>query len=163
MLAGCVSVTAPAGPGDEALSGRLSVRVDGGSGEPARTVSAGFELRGDAERGSLSLSTPLGTQLALAQWSPQQVLLVTPQGRTPYPDLSSLSRAMLGEELPVVALRDWLQGRPWPGAASSSARDDTGFEQLGWQVSPGRVAERSIVAHRIGPPEVTVKAVLDPP
>ena len=161
-LAGCASVGEPHA---DALAGTISVRVEGASGEPARSLSAGFELLGDEERGSLSLSTPLGTVLAQARWSPQQVLLVTPQGRTPYADLPALTRELLGEALPVAALFDWLRGRPWPGAESRANRppDEAGFLQLGWQVTLARFDEGLVVAHRMQPPAVTLRARMDRP
>ena len=155
----------PAAPGADVLAGRLSVRVDGTSGDPARSLSAGFELRGDAERGSLNLATPLGTVLAQARWSPQQVLLVTAQGQKPYADLSALTRELLGEALPVAALFDWLRGRPWPGADSQATRppEEPGFAQLGWQVTLARFDEGFIEARRSDPPVVTVRARMERP
>jgi len=164
-MAGCASFVEPGAPVGESLAGRLSVRVEGSSSEPVRSLSAGFELLGDAERGSLNLSTPLGTVLAQARWSPQQVLLVTPQGQTPYADLPALTRKLLGEALPVAALFDWLRGRPWPGAPSQANRppDEAGFFQLGWQVTLARFDEGFVVAQRMDPPLVTVRARLDRP
>ncbi len=111
--------------------------------EPARSVSAGFELGGDARDGRLDLSTALGTMLARARWSPGSVVLTTPRGETAYPDLAALTRELVGEELPVAALFDWLRGRPWP-AAPSVALDGgqgRGFAQLGWNVGLARYAE----------------------
>jgi outer membrane lipoprotein LolB len=162
-LAGCATPRAPAP--SNALAGQLSVRVESASGAPARALSGGFELLGDAERGSLSLSTPLGTVLAQARWSPQQVLLVTSQGQTPYADLPALTRELLGEELPVAALFDWLRGRPWPGADSLRTHppDDEGFVQLGWRVSLARFDQGVVEARRIEPPVVTVRARMDRP
>ena len=164
-LGGCASVGEPAAPGADVLAGRLSVRVDGVSGEPPRSLSGGFELRGDAERGSLNLATPLGTVLAQARWSPQQVLLVTPQGQTPYADLPALTRELLGEALPVAALFDWLRGRPWAGSASRATQppDEPGFVQLGWQVTLARFDEGFIEARRSEPPVVTVRARMERP
>jgi outer membrane lipoprotein LolB len=161
-LAGCTSLREP---GVDTLAGRLSVRVEGESGEPLRSLAASFLLLGDAERGSLDLSTPLGTLLAQARWSPEQVLLITPQGRMPYADLTALTRDLLGESLPVAAFFDWLRGRPWPGAASSANRppEEAGFVQLGWHVTLARFDEGYIAARHPGPPVVTVRAVLDRP
>ncbi len=139
--------------------------MDAVSGESARTLSAGFELRGDADRGSLNLATPFGTVLAQARWSPQQVLLVTPQGQTPYADLPALTRELLGEALPVAALFDWLRGRPWPGADSLATQppEEPGFAQLGWQVTLARFNEGFIEARRSEPPVVTVRAQIERP
>jgi outer membrane lipoprotein LolB len=163
LLAGCATPPAPA-PGS-VLAGQLSVRVENAAGAPVRSLSGGFELSGDAERGSLSLSTPFGTVLAQARWSPQQVVLVTSQGQTPYADLPTLTRQLLGEELPVAALFDWLRGRPWPEADSlvTHAPDDEGFVQLGWRVSLARFDQGIVEARRTEPPVVTVRARLDRP
>jgi outer membrane lipoprotein LolB len=141
------------------------VRVESEAGAPVRSLSGGFELVGDAERGSLSLSSPLGTMLAQARWTPQQVLLVTSQGQTPYADLPTLTRQLLGEELPVAALFDWLRGRPWPGADSLLTRPpgDEGFIQLGWRVSLARFDQGIVEARRVDPPVVTVRARIERP
>lgn len=122
-------------------------------------------MEGDADRGRLNLSTPFGTVLAQATWTPQEVWLVTPQGRTRYTDLPALTRDMLGEALPVAALFDWLRGRPWPGAESRATHppDEIGFLQLGWQVTLARFDQGLIVAQRVEPPWVTVRAQMDRP
>ena len=162
FLAGCATVPPPvATPPGESLSGRLAVRVDAAPGQDARSMSAAFELQGAPERGRFSLSTPLGTMLAQARWQPGRVTLVTSQGETPYPDLDALTREVLGESVPVAALFDWLQGRPWPGAASTAA--PPGFRQLGWAVDLSRFDDASIAAVREQPPTVTVRVKMDRP
>ena len=151
--------------GGETLSGRLAVRVDASAAAPAQSVSAAFELRGDAGRGRLDLSTPLGSVFAQARWAPGNVLLVTPQGDTRFDDLDALTRAVLGESLPIAAVFDWLRGRPWPGAPSTPivAPAEPGFEQLGWVVNLARFDEAQVVARRERAPSVTVRARLDLP
>lgn len=167
VLMGACAVTPKAvdGIGGDTLSGRLAVRVEATQGVPARSVSAGFELRGDAGRGRLDLSTPLGSVLAQARWSPGSVVLATPQGDTRYEDLDALTSAVLGESLPVAALFDWLRGRPWPGAASTPnvAPAEPGFAQLGWVVSLARFDDAQVAARRERAPVVTVRAQLDRP
>lgn len=166
LVAGCASVPppTPALPGDS-LSGRLALRVDAAAGQDARSMSAAFELQGAPERGRFSLSTPLGTMLAQARWQPGSVVLVTPQGEAPYPDLDALTREVLGESVPVAALFDWLRGRPWPGAASVASRPPAapGFRQLGWAVDLSRFDESAIAAVREQPPAVTVRVRMDRP
>ncbi len=149
--------------GGETLGGRMSVRVDALVGAPAQSVSAAFELRGDAGRGRLDLRTPLGNVFAQARWAPGSVLLVTPQGDTRFDDLDALTRAVLGESLPIAALFDWLRGRPWPGAAStpSVAPAEPGFAQLGWVVNLAHFDEAQVGARRERAPVVTVRAILD--
>ena len=166
-LLGACAITPPAADSKtrDALSGRLSVRVEGSDGAPARSMSSAFELLGDAQSGQLNLASPLGTVLARATWAPGQVMLTTPQGESRFADLDALTREMLGESLPVAALFDWLRGRPWPGAASSATAppNEAGFHQLGWVVSLGRLDEAWVAAKRERPPAVTVRAKLDRP
>ena len=155
------STAPPGGP----LSGRIAVRVEATDGASARSVSAAFELQGNAEAGTLNLATPLGSVLAQARWSPGSVVLATPQGENRFADLDALTREVLGEPLPVAALFDWLRGRPWPGAASraTAAPAEPGFEQLGWVVSLARFSEAWVVARRERAPAVTVRAKLEAP
>ena len=155
--AGCASVP-PASVG--ALTGRLSVRVEGAA---PRHLSALFDLRGDATRGELALSTPIGTTLAQARWQPGEVRLATPDGERRFADLDALTREVLGESLPLAALFDWLRGRPWAGAPSRPLAPASGFEQLGWQVDLARFADGVVDARRGQPPPVSVRARLDSP
>jgi outer membrane lipoprotein LolB len=153
LLAGCASAPPPS---PDALSGRLAVTVAASAQQPARSVSAGFELRGGPERGQLQLTSPLGTVVAQAHWQPGEVVLQSSDGERRFPTLSALSQEVLGEALPLDALFDWLRGRPWAGAPSVAAGD--GFEQLGWQVSLAQWADGTVSARRAAPPEVTVRA-----
>jgi outer membrane lipoprotein LolB len=163
FAAGCATVV-PNSPitGGDAFSGRLALRVAAEGTEGARAFSAAFDLRGDPRDGSLGLSTPLGSRLAEAHWSPQEVVMITPQGRRSFADLDQLTREVLGESVPVEAWFDWLHGRPWPGAPSTPGAGAIGFEQLGWTVDLARFAEGSVVATRQLPaPIVTVRIKLD--
>jgi outer membrane lipoprotein LolB len=164
VLGGCATVTPPATPVDS-LAGRMTVRVDPTPASEARNVSASFDLQGNPQQGRLDLSTPLGTVLAQARWSPDKVALLTSQGETRFANLDELTREVLGESLPVAALFDWLRGRPWPGAPSTPTVPPAqrGFQQLGWQVSLARFDEGWISARRAQAPVVTVRAKLDRP
>lgn len=166
VLAACAlpppSVESPAG---ETLSGRLAVQVPPEGGAEARAVTAAFELLGRPDAGQLNLTTPLGTMLGQARWSPSRVVLVTPQGQRDYANLDALTRELLGESLPVAALFDWLKGRPWPGAPSAPIEPpaERGFRQLGWTVSLASFDDGAIAARRQQPPLVTVRVRLDRP
>ena len=141
-------------------SGRLSVRVDASAERAASSLTADFDLRGDSRQGEMRLSTPLGTRIATARWSPQQASLDLGRGETRYADLDALSRDALGETLPLQALPDWLAGRPWPGADARTV--PAGFEQLGWQVSLAGRAEGQVLAERLQPPpRVSVRVRLE--
>ena len=143
----------------------MTVRIEPADANPARNLSAAFELAGDAGSGRFDLNSPLGTTLARARWEPGRVSLRTPQGESDYPDLAALTREMLGEELPVAALFDWLRGRPWPGAPSTATLPpaEAGFQQLGWMVSLANFADASVTARREQPPVVTVRVKLERP
>jgi outer membrane lipoprotein LolB len=160
QLLGCATTPPPSEPAN--LSGRLSVRVAAQGDTPGRSVSAVFDLRSsDGQSGELDLSTPLGTLMGRARWSPGQVSLATSQGERSYPSLAALSEDVLGEDVPVQALFDWLQGRAWPGAASTPlTAPSLGFSQLGWTIRLDRLADGAIQAERAEPPEVTVQVRL---
>ncbi len=159
MMAGCATLQAPHADGAQVLSGRMSVRVDS---EPARALSASFELSGSAREGAMALTSPLGNTLAQARWKPGDVVLETAGSSQRYPDLDTMAEQALGERVPLAALFDWLRGRPWSGASSEALSDgEAGFMQLGWRVSLARYAEGWVDARRDAPPAVTMRARLD--
>ena len=165
LLTACASVPQDAVPLGETLAGRLAVRIEGSNGAAPRSENAAFELQGSPAAGRLNLSTPLGSILAQARWSPDAVVLTTPQGERRFADLDELTREVLGESVPLAALFDWLRGRPWAGAPSTPATtsNGTGFAQLGWVVDLARFGEGWVVARRDRAPQVTVRARLDRP
>lgn len=135
------------------------MRVAAWGDQPARSEAAAFELRGDGRSGELRLSTPLGSLIAVAAWSPTRVVLTTPQGPQSFDSLAELSRHALGEDLPLQALPDWLRGEPWQGAAHQ--RGEAQFEQLGWRIDLARLADGLLVAAREAPPRVTLRVQLE--
>jgi len=163
LLAAC-QTTPPVRPPGDSLSGRIAVKVDALGSQPARSVSAGFDLAGSGELGRLELTSPLGTMVARADWSAAGATLVTSDGESRYGDLDTLTREMLGETLPVAALFDWLRGRPWAGAPSTPTTppQEPGFDQLGWAVRLGRFPDGWVVATRAQAPQVTVRAQVEP-
>jgi len=173
LVATAACTTVPVlGPSAESLSGRLTLRIAEFGMQPPRALSGAFDLRGDARAGTLGLSTPLGTTLALARWSPTEVVLTTPKGERAFASLDELTREALGESVPVAAWFDWLRGRPWPGAPSaatppasgSQTTAAAGFTQLGWNVDLSRFGEGDVVATRSEPaPAVSARIRLDRP
>jgi len=161
-LGGCAAPPA-ATPAIGTLYGRLSLQVEAHADRPAQSLSAAFELRGNAESGELRLSTPLGTTLAAAAWAPGEATLSTPQGQTRYADLDALSFATFGETLPLRALPDWLKGQAWAGAAQPAVAlaPGPGFTQLGWHIDLARFGSGQVLAVRAGPPAVRLRAQLD--
>lgn len=164
-LGGCAALPhGGEGAAGEVLSGRLALQVAADGATPARALSAAFELRGNPDAGRLDLSTPLGSVLAQARWSPARVVLATPRGETGFTDLDALTHEVLGESLPVAALFDWLHGRPWPKAPSTpAAGPEAGFKQLGWSVYLARFDDALVSAQRESSPVVTVRIKLDRP
>lgn len=166
-LAGCSHLPTHAPPPYQAqaqdahFEGRLAVKVEN---DPKRSFSAQFVLEGSSTAGQLSLSTPLGSQVAQARWLPGRVWLVNGEGTHEFSGLGELSRETLGEDVPLVAFFDWLGGRPWPGSPSTTlAGGAPGFRQLGWEVRLDRYAEGLLVAQREAPSAVTLRAKLDAP
>lgn len=166
LLGGCSSLARQAAPsvadGDLRLSGRLSVQVTGSAGRPSGG-NAGFELIGNPAAGQLELSNPLGSLVARASWRAGEVRLQTPEDERRFDDLDALTRELLGEAIPIAALFDWLQGRPWSQAAHQPLANaqGKGFEQLGWQIDLARFSEGLIVATRQAEPVVTLRARLE--
>ena len=139
--------------------GRSCRRLDAQA--PARSFSADFDLRGNADRGQLRLSGPLGATLAEVRWQPGRAELADGQGTRAFDTLDAMTQELFGEALPLVALIDWLRGRPWPGAPNVQ-RDD-GFEQLGWRIGLDGFADGLLQATRERAPGVSVRARLDKP
>lgn len=109
-LAGCAAPLAASGDATRAQSwsGRLSLRVDS---EPVQTFAALFDLRGTPERGTLTLTTPIGSTLAELQWSPNEALLKNGSETRRYGSVEALIQAATGAAIPVDALFGWLDGR----------------------------------------------------
>ena len=158
-LAGCAQLpreAVPAATGEARLSGRISVTVAGDAHKRGTGGAASFELFGGPQAGRLELTSPLGSLVARASWQPGIVTLRTPDDERRFDDLDALTRELLGEAVPVAALFDWLQARPW--AAAPHQKTATGFEQLGWRIEPRLPA---LVATRLADPVVTLRAKLD--
>lgn len=157
-LGGCAQLErVPAAAATESrLSGRLSVTIAGDVHNRGTGGAASFELFGGPEAGRLELTSPLGSLVARASWQPGIATMQTPSEQRRFDGLDALTRELLGESIPVAALFDWLNARPWPAAPHRMTAD--GFEQLGWRIEP-RLP--SLVAVRLGEPTVTLRARLD--
>jgi outer membrane lipoprotein LolB len=157
LLAGCANLRPP--PAE--VTGRLALRVDASPGQPSRSFAADFDLRGDAERGTLRLTGALGATLAEVRWQPGRAELADARGTRAFVTLDAMAQALFGEPLPLGALPDWLRGRPWPGAPSAPV--DRGFDQLGWRVGLESFAEGIVAASRERAPAVSLRARIDRP
>lgn len=147
VLAGCAQLprAASSRSADDFWSGRLSLQVQS---DPPQSLSAAFELKGEPDRGELRLSTPLGTTLLTARWSPAEALLEAENQTRRFPDIDTLLRQATGASVPVPALFEWLKGRPG--------------EAEGWSADLSRHADGRITARRNLPaPATQLRIVLE--
>lgn len=144
-LALLTACSTPAPRNSTSLSGRWALTVQS---EPPSQYSAQFEWQGDAQRGELWLTSPLGSTLAHLSWAPGQARL-TQSGRVQSAESpEQLLEALAGVRLPMPTLLDWLQGRPSP--------------LPGWQVDLSGQAGGRLVFTRLSPPPVAqLRLVLD--
>ena len=152
-------------------SGKLGVRTDAAPDQPARSMSGTFELSGTASSGQLVLTSPIGTTIARARWSdpvgaqgtPSKIELEADGGTTHYATLEDMMQHAIGDQLPLAAMFDWLDGRPWPAAPARASADGRAFDQLGWHVDLSQFADsRLIDAQRPLPaPVLHVRVKLD--
>ena len=146
-LAGCASPRATRTAGSQKTwSGRLALQVDG---DPPQSFHAGFELTGQPAEGELRLTSPLGTLLALVQWSAEGATLTQGSQVTRHASVEDLVSMLGGAPLPVKALFDWLQNQP--------------ADVPGWSADLSRLSEGRIVAQRQSPtPLANLRIILDP-
>jgi outer membrane lipoprotein LolB len=147
------------------------VRTDAAPNLPARSVSGQFELSGNASSGQLILTSPIGTTVARARWSdpvgtqgvPSTIELEADGGTTHYATLEEMMQRAIGDQLPLPAMFDWLDGHPWPGGAGAARRDGASFDQLGWHVDLSQLADNRLIdAQRALPaPTLHVRVKLD--
>lgn len=147
LLAGCANrppatassaSTTSIAPADTYWEGRMSLQTQG---DHAQGFSAGFELKGTAQRGELKLATPLGTVLGVLRWSPGEAVLQSSSGDTRrFASVDELLQETTGAAVPLQALFDWLNGK-------NTALD-------GWQADLSQHAAGRIAARRTDPAPV---------
>lgn len=151
------------------LQGQMGVKLGAWGQEPARGMSFGFFFQGQVERGSLSLMTPLGSQVAQVDWTPTSATLrrIGPGGGEDIQrgSVDELAETALGEALPLQTLVHWMQGRPDPALPHHAQPETSTFEQLGWQVDTRERAQGRILATRQSQPglrDARIQVRLDP-
>lgn len=139
--------------------GRLSLKL-GAFGQASSTGSQmAFELDVKNDQGTLSLSTPLGTRMAMVRWQSQAVpgkttaQLETSDGIQAFDSLEGLTQQLLGEALPLQAMLHWLGGHPSPSlpyepTQGQPASEPRSFTQAGWQVDATALQEGKLNAFR---------------
>lgn len=144
FLAGCAQMR-PASQQPDQWTGRLALRVES---EQAQSFSAGFELKGNAGTGQLSLYSPLGGTLAQLAWEPGNARLRWEGKERQFDSLEALTKQATGTELPIASLFQWLAGEN-AGAA-------------GWQADLGELRSGRLFAKRTVPaPVVEMRLVID--
>jgi outer membrane lipoprotein LolB len=116
------------------LEGRIGVRQDGDG------YSGSILWRHSAERDVIELFTPVGTLHARLSRDADGAMIEMADGRRQRePDAASLSRRVIGWELPLAELPYWLFTRPAPIDGSAKLESDaagrpTRLTQAGWAV-----------------------------
>ena len=145
LLTACATPQSPISAPGADFSGRLAVQV---LKDPPETLSAGFELQGSAQSGQMLLLSPIGTTLARLQWEPKWARLEQGPQQIDSPSLQQLATQLTGTELPILALFEWLAGRP--------------ADAMGWQVDLSQHAQGRITAERRLPaPATLLRIALD--
>lgn len=125
--------------------GRLALRIDS---DPVQSFHAGFDLRGNAQVGELSLFSPLGSTLARMAWAPGQAQLDWNRQQRQFDSIGALTREATGTELPIASLFEWLAGRE--------------SQVEGWTADLNALAQGKLLANRSQPlPAVQMRLVLD--
>ncbi|MBS0339271.1 MAG: hypothetical protein JSS56_02020 [Proteobacteria bacterium] len=86
----------------------MSLRVDSA---PPQSFSAFFDLRGNAKAGQLQLTSPIGSTLGLAKWSPGMATLQTGSDIRQFDSIELMIEAATGAAIPLDALFGWLDGQ----------------------------------------------------
>jgi outer membrane lipoprotein LolB len=147
LLTGCAHLRTDRQNDDPSAfwSGRLAMQVDGSA---AQSFSAGFELKGSAAAGELTLFNPLGGTLARMVWQPGSATLQANREVRSFDSLEALVAHATGAPLPLAALFDWLHGSNTPVP--------------GWQADLAQLDDGRLTAVRSQPePTATLRVVLD--
>lgn len=117
------------------LSGRVAVRADN------RGYSASLRWKHQAAGDSLRLFSPLGTVIAQVEVDAEGATLTTGD-RKEYrsDDVQSLTRHVLGWDLPLAGLQHWVLGRSDPNLPVQAEERDAGarltrLTQDGWRIA----------------------------
>jgi outer membrane lipoprotein LolB len=152
LAAGCASPPAkapditPAADGGP-WSGRLALQVEDNQ---SQSFSAGFQLKGNAAKGELTLFNPLGGTLAVLAWAPGSATLRSNGRDQEFPSVEALVAQATGSAIPVAALFDWLRGTNTPVP--------------GWQADLSQLDRGRLRAQRLQPPPpADLRVVLDRP
>lgn len=140
FLGGCALPARSSSPDEISGSiwrGRLALQVED---HPSQSFSAGFELRGRADAGELTLFSPFGGTLAALNWTPEQATLRAGGEVRQFESIDALAAGATGTAIPVASLFNWLAGRDTPVA--------------GWEADLSQLAAGRLRARRVQPPPI---------
>jgi outer membrane lipoprotein LolB len=147
LVTGCASppraseTASPEGP----WSGRMALQV---KDNPSQSFAAVFELRGTAQAGELTLSTPIGSTLAVLDWGPGSAVLHRNGQSQRFDSVEDLVTRATGAAIPLAALFDWLRGIDTPVP--------------GWRPDLSQLAQGRLAALRLDPPpEADLRVVFE--
>ena len=128
-----------------AWTGRISLQIQS---EPPQAFFTGFELMGQAERGELTLTSPIGSVLGVMRWSPDEATLESAGEIKRFASVDALLQHTTGAAVPMAGLFDWLAGK------------DTSIS--GWTADLSKRDTGRIDATRTDPaPQTRLRIVLD--
>lgn len=116
--------------------------------EPPQAFFTGFELKGKAERGELTLTSPIGNVLGIMRWSPEDATLESGGNVKRFSSVDALLEQTTGAAVPIAGVFDWLEG--------------TNTNINGWTADLSKRNTGRIEATRIDPaPQTRLRIVLD--
>ena len=126
-------------------AGRISMQVQS---DPVQAFFAGFELKGQADIGELTLISPLGSILGVMRWTLEEATLDQGGSIQRFATTNELLAQTTGAAVPISALFDWLGGK------NTTAP--------GWTVDLSQRVNGRITAQRTEPlPQANLRIVLD--
>ena len=151
LVSGCALPQRTPSDGQAEMSiwrGRLAIRIESDATTKPQAFSAGFELTGNPQTGTLTLFTPLGSTAAALLWSPQTAQMRTHGEMHDFDSLDALIRQAVGTDIPVAALFAWLAGDNRLAA--------------GWRADLSQHAQGRITAQRTHPtPFAELRLILE--
>lgn len=152
FIAGCAHKISATGINDAKFeektgfwAGRISLQVQS---EPAQAFFAGFELKGQADTGELTLISPLGNILGIMRWTPLDATLEQGGNIRRFASTDELLAQTTGAAIPISALFDWLSGK--------------NVTAPGWAADLSQLDNGRITAQRTSPaPQANLRIVLD--
>jgi outer membrane lipoprotein LolB len=118
----CACAHAPTPPREGLWQGRISLTVHQ---EPLQSLSAEFELEGDATQGELTLFSPLGQVGLSLRWSPAGAQWQQNGQTRSFANFADMTQTAMGTDIPLAALFEWLAGRDLPVAGWQMERSAT--------------------------------------